>query len=45
LNVNEKTVRRLIHSGRFPALKVGGAVRIDASELEAWLYGQSGEAA
>lgn len=39
LSVNEKTVRRLIHSGRLPALKVGGAVRIDGSELERWLYG------
>jgi excisionase family DNA binding protein len=37
LNVNEKTVRRLIHSGRLPALKVGAAVRIDASTLDGWL--------
>jgi excisionase family DNA binding protein len=34
LSVNEKTVRRLIHSGSLPALKVGGSVRIDEAELE-----------
>ena len=37
LNVSEKTVRRLIAKGSLPALRVGGAVRIDPVELEFWL--------
>jgi excisionase family DNA binding protein len=43
LSVSEKTVRRLIESGRLPAVRVGGQVRIDPDELEAWLYGSEGE--
>ena len=37
LNVSEKTVRRLIGRGELPALKVGGSIRLDESELEGWL--------
>jgi excisionase family DNA binding protein len=37
LNVSEKTVRRLIAKGSLPALRVGGAVRVDPLELELWL--------
>lgn len=44
-NVNEETMRRLIHSGRLPALKVAGALRIDPDELEAYLYGTPRNAA
>jgi excisionase family DNA binding protein len=37
LSVSEKTIRRLIRSGELPALRVGGSVRIDPDELNAWL--------
>jgi excisionase family DNA binding protein len=40
-NVSERTIRRLIRKGELPALKVGGQVRLDADELERWLYGES----
>jgi excisionase family DNA binding protein len=39
LAVSEKTVRRLIATGNLPALRVGGQIRVDADELERWLYG------
>ena len=42
LNVSEKTVRRLIVADMLPALRVGGSIRLDRSELEEWLYGGSG---
>jgi excisionase family DNA binding protein len=45
LSVNERTIRREIHAGRLPALKVAGAVRIDPDELEAYLYGEPQDAA
>jgi excisionase family DNA binding protein len=38
LTVSEKTVRRLISSGNLPALRVGAQLRVDADELERWLY-------
>jgi excisionase family DNA binding protein len=38
LHVSEKTVRRLIAKGTLPALRVGGAVRIDPLELDDFLY-------
>ena len=40
LNCSERTVRRLIDRG-LPALRLGHrdtSIRIDAQELEAWLY-------
>ena len=40
-NVSERTIRRLIRKGALPALRVGAQVRIDADELEAWLYGEA----
>ncbi len=42
LAISEKSVRRLIARGELPAVQLGGprnAVRIDAAELEDWLYG------
>jgi excisionase family DNA binding protein len=39
LSVSEKTVRRLIESGRLPAVRVGARVRIDQAELEAFVFG------
>jgi excisionase family DNA binding protein len=39
--VSEQTIRRLIAKGELPALKVGRQVRLDADELEAWLYGEA----
>jgi excisionase family DNA binding protein len=38
LGVSEKTVRRLVHSGQLPALRVGGQLRLDQDELRKWLY-------
>ena len=38
LAVSERTVRRLIDTGQLPALKVGGQLRVDAGELETWIY-------
>jgi excisionase family DNA binding protein len=45
LHVSEKTVRRLIAKGSLPALRVGGAVRVDPLELDDFLYGEPGGAA
>jgi excisionase family DNA binding protein len=42
LAVSEKTVRREIAAGELPAMQLGGpgsALRIDAGELDRWLYG------
>jgi len=45
LRVSRVTVYRLISSGQLPALKVGGALRVDENELREWLYGATeGEA-
>jgi excisionase family DNA binding protein len=41
LNVDVKTVRRMIDRAEFPALKVGGSVRIDPAELEHYIYKQA----
>ena len=41
LRVHPMTVRKMIVQGRIPALQLGGpgsSVRIDAGELECWLY-------
>jgi excisionase family DNA binding protein len=41
LRLDEKTVRRRIRAGVIPALRTGGprsALRVDARELEQWLY-------
>jgi excisionase family DNA binding protein len=45
LHVSEKTIRRLIAKGALPALRVGGAVRVDPLELEDFLHGEPGDAA
>lgn len=42
LRVSEKTVRRLIDGAGLPALRVGGQIRLDKSELESWLYSSPG---
>jgi excisionase family DNA binding protein len=39
LRVSEKTVRRLICAEILPALRIGGSIRVDPDELQAWLYG------
>jgi excisionase family DNA binding protein len=38
LAVSERTVRRLIGRGELPALRVGGQIRVERSELDAWIY-------
>lgn len=41
LRCSEPTVRRRIADGQLPAVKLSkgrSAIRIDAAELEAWLY-------
>ena len=35
VRLSEKTIRRYITSGRLPAYRLGGAIRIDMDELEA----------
>ncbi len=37
LNVNHKTVRKLIQRGQLAAVKIGGAVRIPEEGLQAYL--------
>ncbi len=46
--VSKPHVYRLVASGEIPAVRVGagaGPIRIDAGELEAWLYAEPGDAA
>ena len=38
LRVSEKTVRRLIGAEILPALRIGGSIRVDPDQLQAWLY-------
>ena len=40
LGVKHGTVRKLITSGSLPASRIGGAIRIDPSELETWIKSQ-----
>lgn len=35
--LSERTIRRSIERGELPAHKLGGSVRIAASDIEAWL--------
>jgi excisionase family DNA binding protein len=39
LNVSRATAYRLVQAGELPALRVGHSLRIDPSEMNAWLYG------
>jgi excisionase family DNA binding protein len=45
LRCSRGTVYRLIDEGKLPALRVGGRLRIDAGQLERWLYGEDRDAA
>ena len=38
LGVSEKTVRRLVHFGQLPALRVGAQLRLHQDELRKWLH-------
>ena len=38
LRCSRGTIYRLIDEGKLPALRVGGRLRIDAGQLERWLY-------
>jgi excisionase family DNA binding protein len=40
LGVSERLVKKLIHAGSLPSLKVGRLRRIDAGDLRAWIEGQ-----
>jgi excisionase family DNA binding protein len=45
LGVSRRTIERKIASGELPALRLGGRrspLRVDAAELQAWLYGWEG---
>ena len=39
LRLSDATVRRLVHSGEIPALRVGGSIRIRRDDLAALLSG------
>lgn len=40
LGVSERLVKKLIHAGSLPSLKVGRLRRIDAGDLRAWIQRQ-----
>lgn len=40
LGIREGHVRRLVHERRLPYLKVGGRVRFDPADVDAWLAGR-----
>lgn len=45
LKQSERSVRRKVHSGQIPAVRLGdesGPLRIPAGELRAWLYEEPG---
>ena len=49
LRCSRDSVYRSIHRGELPAVRLGrpdghGPLRVDAEELEAWLYGDPAEA-
>jgi excisionase family DNA binding protein len=37
LDLSDRTVRRLVHDGELPAVKIGGATRIRRVDLEAYV--------
>jgi excisionase family DNA binding protein len=43
LRISRRTAYRLIERGDIPALRIGGSLRVDSAELEAWLYREEGE--
>lgn len=45
LNVDEKTVYRLVQRGRLPGFKVAGTWRFKRSDLEDWIDRQKQDAA
>jgi excisionase family DNA binding protein len=40
LNVSANTVYRLADTGRIPVVRIGGQLRFDPVDLEAWLLAQ-----
>ena len=38
MQVDKRTLQRLIHRGQFPALRVGGQWRVVESELAKWIH-------
>jgi excisionase family DNA binding protein len=40
LHVSRVTAYRLVSSGKLPALRIGNQIRIDADELERYVYGR-----
>ena len=38
LAISKATFYRLVESGQLPAVRIGGQLRIDERELEAWIY-------
>lgn len=48
LRLHPMTVRRMIDDGRLPAVQLGGpgtAIRVDAQELNHWLFDEGDDAA
>ena len=45
LNVDPKTVYRLVNRGELPGFKVGGSWRFQKSDLDAWIAKQKKKAA
>jgi excisionase family DNA binding protein len=43
--LHRATVYRLVQRGELPALRIGGSIRIDPREAEAWLYDDPKDAA
>jgi excisionase family DNA binding protein len=42
LNVSPGTVYRLAQRGIVPSVRIGGSLRFDPRELDAWLHQQNG---
>ena len=40
LEVSRATAYRLIGAGQIPAVRVGGSIRVDPAELDAYVYGE-----
>ena len=42
-NISAVTVRRLVHNGDLPYIRVGGQLRFDRDQLEEWLTANRGD--